>query len=283
VPGRVLKLFIDAGGTHLRSLLSGLDEPVSEKVSSSENDLISFIEKYLQRFDGIDFVGISFAGSVSEGRVLSTVNLEVSQKNIKEYFESRYDLRLEIDNDLNCAVIAEAEYFGSDSIAALYVGTGLGAAVIDRGRVIRGCSNRAFELGHIPYRRAPFRCGCGRYDCIENYASGIALQKWRAYEEGLEEYQDVAVDLATLAKSNPPVVQGFKEALLHALATLVTIADPAVVVIGGGVIASNPDLVDWLRSNLPSKLMHGDMKGLQLFQSKLENAALRGAALLEKI
>jgi len=278
MPPNPLKLTIDAGGTHLRGRLIGVGELIDQRVSSRDHDLIEFIEGYLSLYPQIDFIGISFAGPVYKGKVLSTVNLKVSRVDIKGYFESHYPVRLEIDNDLNCAIIAESAYFGSESIAALYVGTGLGAAVIDGGRLIRGYRNGAFEIGHIPYKKAPFACGCGRYECIENFASGIALQKWLTHIEG--EYSNT-IDLQTLALTHPMVENNFKEALLDGLAILVTLANPKIVVLGGGVITSNPSLIEWLRAKLPAKSINAE--GVEIHQTNLHDATLIGAALLETI
>ena len=129
-----MKLFIDVGGTNLRSELHTSSEIISQKVSSQERELVKYIEHLLVLYPLISFIGISFAGQIFEGEILSAPNLHVSEPKIKEYFESRYNLRLEIENDLKCAVVAEAEFIKSDSIVALYVGTGIGSA--DRKSVV---------------------------------------------------------------------------------------------------------------------------------------------------
>ena len=275
-----MKLFIDIGGTHLRSEIHGLKDIVYEKLSSSDHDLIHFIEKCLTSYPDIRFIGISYAGQVYNGEILSSPNITVSETKIKHYFESRYPLRLEIDNDLNCAIMAEAKNLQEENIAALYVGTGLGSAVIDQGKLIRGYRNQAFELGHIPYREAPFLCGCGKNNCIELFASGSGLEQWMRYNK--KEGYIKKPNLEKLKREGDPLAAVFEKALLHASATLVTLANPKRLVFGGGIIQDNPYLVPWIRKEIATMALSSSLEGLSIVQTELQNAAMDGAKLLEK-
>lgn len=275
-----MKLFMDVGGTNLRSELHTSSDVIREKLSSKEHDLIDVIEGKLATYPSIYFIGISFAGQVYKGEVLSSPNLRIKEPKIKEYFESRYNLRLEIDNDLKCAVMAEAEYFKSDSILALYVGTGLGSAFIDGGRVVRGTHNQAFEIGHIPYKEAPFTCGCGKTDCLELFASASGMDKW------MKHIHLSKIFLAELEASEDEqsrnIALAFKEALLHAAATLITLGNPKVLVLGGGVIERNIHLVEWLKENLAGYAFTNALNDVRIVTTSLKNGAIEGAKLLEE-
>ncbi|MDO8453870.1 MAG: ROK family protein [Sulfurimonas sp.] len=275
-----MKLFIDIGGTHLRSELQMPSGVISDSVSSQEHDLISFIEKKLELYPFITFIGISYAGQIYKGEILSAPNIALKEPKIKEYFESRYDLRLEIDNDLNCAAMAEADYFKSDSLLALYVGTGIGSAFIDEGRLIRGSKNMAFEIGHIPYKQTSLRCGCGKTNCLELYASASGLQKW------MEHLKMPILSFSELENSKNKQKRGialdFKEALLFATATLITLTNPKIIVFGGGVIEHNPQIVEYLKENIEGQAFSGSLCGLNFYISSLENGAMSGAKLLEE-
>jgi glucokinase len=276
-----MKLFIDIGGTHLRSELHAGAEIHTDVLPTAKNDLVEVIEKKIEQYPQIVFVGISYAGQVNKGEILSAPNIVVRERKIKAYFESRYALRLEIDNDLNCAVMAEAEHYGSDSVAALYVGTGIGSAVIDGGRVMRGFRNLAGEIGHIPYRKTPFTCGCGKRNCIELYASGSGIERWMRYNR-----IDKGADLKLLKYSDDAqereIAERFEEALLHASATLVTLANPKLLVLGGGVIGKNGYLADLIRERIGDYALGVSVSGLIIEHSTLENAAIEGAKLLEE-
>ncbi len=275
-----MKLFIDIGGTHLRSELQMPGGVISENVSSQEYDLVSFIEKKLELYPFITFIGISYAGQIYKGEILSAPNIALKEPRIKEYFESRYDLRLEIDNDLNCAAMAESAYFKSDSLLALYVGTGIGSAFIDNGRLVRGSKNMAFEIGHIPYKQTPFVCGCKKTNCLELYASASGLEK------RMKHFNMPILSFAELENSQDEqksaLALDFKEALLFATATLITLTNPRIVVFGGGVIEHNPQILEYLKKNLEGQAFSGSLHGVSLHISSLENGAMSGAKLLEE-
>lgn len=290
-----MKLFIDIGGTNLRSELHTASEVLQEEILSQENDLIEVIESKLFAYPKISFIGVSFAGQVHNGEILSAPNLTIKEHKIKEYFESKYkNLRLEIDNDLKCAVRAEAEYFKSNSVLALYIGTGIGSALIDGGKLVRGVNNQAFEVGHIPYKKAPFLCGCGKDNCVELYASASGMKKWMEYYQNKGTAfakQNVSSDMPKLFLSElensddikkRELSSGFKDALLFATATLITLANPSKFVLGGGVIKRNTYLLEFLKENLEKHTFSNSLKDVEIVISELENGAMEGVKLLEE-
>lgn len=274
-----MKLFIDVGGTNLRSELHTSSEIISQKVSSQERELVKYIEHLLVLYPLISFIGISFAGQVYKGEILSAPNLHVSKPKIKEYFESRYNLKLEIENDLKCAVVAEAEFFKSDSIVALYVGTGIGSAFIDEGKIVRGVKNQAFEIGHIAYKEAPFACGCSKTNCLELFASASGMNKWMKHfnipKLLLDELEN------SKEKHTKEIAISFKEALLHAVAMLITLCNPEVIVLGGGVIKNNEYLLKYIKENLEGNVQKNTLKEVQIVVSSLKNGSMEGAKLLD--
>jgi len=275
----VKKLFIDIGGTHLRSEIESEEGILSDSVSSHEIGLLAYIDTQMVLHPQIDFIGISYAGQVNNGVIEASPNINIDQYDIVATIKSCYGIRSCIDNDLNCAVRAEASYWKSGSIAALFVGTGIGAAVIDEGRLVRGSRNMAFEIGHIPYRESPLHCGCGRSNCIELYASGSGMAKWLKYYDS-----DKQPDLHSLKESDSnehSIAAQFEEALLHAAGVLITLANPEILVLGGGVIDQNPYLVTLLREKLKEYALTPALEGVRIEMSVLENAPLAGAKLLE--
>ena len=103
-----MKLYIDAGGTHLRAVWDDADAAETVRADATSSDLVDFIESLIAGRGVPEFIGIAFAGQVHGGRIVGAPNIAVSQPEIQSWFESRYPLRLEIDNDLSCAVAAEA-------------------------------------------------------------------------------------------------------------------------------------------------------------------------------
>lgn len=273
------KLFIDIGGTHLRSEIEREEGIFRDTISSHEIGLLAYIDTQMALHPQIDFIGISYAGQVNKGVITASPNINIDEYEIIAEIKSRYGIGAKIDNDLNCAVRAEASYWKSESIAALFVGTGIGAAVIDKGRLVKGNRNMAYEIGHIPYKTSPLLCGCGRNNCIELYASGSGMEKWLKYYGS-----DKQPDLHCLKESNSDehsIAAQFEEALLHAAGILVTLANPEILVLGGGVIVQNPYLVTLLREKLKEYALSPALLGLRIEMSVLENAPLEGAKLLE--
>ncbi|MBL0721279.1 MAG: ROK family protein [Sulfurovum sp.] len=265
------KLFIDIGGTHLRSELEIDNKIIKDNISSQDIDLIEFIEAKLTIYPKISFVGISFAGQVNNGHIISSPNIKVSNHNIKSFFENNYNIKLEIDNDLNCAIRAESNYFKSKFITAIYIGTGLGCAVIDNGKIVTGAYNQSFELGHIPYKKSPFICGCGKSNCIELFVSGLAIERW-------SDYKNISYDNINL--ENKEIKEIFQDALLQAIATAITLSNSQILVLGGGVIKKNPYLIDWIKKEIKNQVMPNILKDIKIVNSRLKNGAMKGSRLL---
>ncbi|SFV68676.1 Glucokinase [hydrothermal vent metagenome] len=269
------KLYIDIGGTYLRSELLKNGKIFKEKVPSHTISLSDYLEDKLKTCPDIRKIGISFAGQTNHGKILSSANIGVSEYNIKKYIEKKYHVSLKIDNDINCALLAEKEHSKAKNMALLYIGTGMGAAVLEQGKIVRGESNLAFELGHVPFKKAPFRCGCGKDNCLELFSSGSGLKKWCAY------YGLPAMSVEELKHSKNKrarkIYKNFTEGLLRAGATLVTLANPKILVLGGGVILSNPYLKDEVEKKIGEYALASSLEELDLVLSQFKNASMEGA------
>ncbi len=271
------RLAIDIGGTWLRYELMG-EREFCGKVPTKSSDLLGFIEEAIANYPDIDGIAVSFAGQVYEGVILNAPNITVKTPELQNIVESRYGIPLRLENDLNCAALAESLYWGQKNIVALYSGTGLGSGIVMGGEICRGFRGLAGEIGHVPYRQAPFRCGCGKSNCLELYASGSGLQKWiRFYgsttETTLEELMGAPAPLGDIAEH-------YLQALTHAAATLVTLCNPSILVLGGGVIAHNPWVVDSVRERIGDDALADSLQALRIEASRLEEASLMGAKIL---
>jgi len=278
-----VNLALDVGGTYIRAKLYDTNKEIDlKKKKSKETPLVNFIEKILKSHKDIETIGISFAGQVKDGFIVDSPNIKVDVKNIKEYFKEKYKIKLFIENDLTCAVIAEAKELKCKNIATLYIGTGLGLGVIDENKIIKGCSNFACEIGHIPYKKAPFKCGCGRDNCLELFASGQALIKWIEYlnltcKPTLKALQN------SKEKEAKELLVEFEKALFYATGTTITLFNPEILVLGGGIIEANPYLLDKIVSNIEPYTLKPSLKSCKIIKSRLKDAPLIGASLLKDI
>jgi len=273
-----MNLAVDVGGTNLRAEV--WDESLhvdSLNAKSSEIGLATWIESIIDKYKEIKTIGIAYAGQVEDGCIISAPNIDIDKKDIKKFFESTYNVSLKIENDLTCAVMAEAKFHNSKNICALYVGTGLGLGVIESGKILRGSHNMAAELGHIPYKEAPFKCGCGRSNCIELYASGSAIGKWIDYKALT--CKAMLEDLKS--SQNRDIVEMFEEALLYGVGNVISIFNPEVLVLGGGIISSNTYLLDLINQHVDKYALPQALKDVKICISSIDDAPLQGALLLK--
>ncbi len=272
------RLAIDAGGTWLRYEIVGEREECG-RVPSREVPLWSFVSSLLKRFPDIDAAAISFAGQVHEGVILSAPNIEIDEPEIENLAESAFGIPLKIENDLNCAALAESVYWNEKDVTALYSGTGLGCGIVTGGEIVHGWRSLAGEIGHIPYKKTPFRCGCGKDNCIELYASGSGMEKWMEYI-GCEGRPDLRGLAGSEKEECRTIAEGYIEAMLTASATAVTLFNPKILVLGGGVIEHNPEVVDRVEREIARYALAESLKGLKIVRSRIENASMQGAKLL---
>ncbi|MDQ3722176.1 MAG: ROK family protein, partial [Actinomycetota bacterium] len=191
---------VDVGGTKTAvAVLDGtaMGEPVLEPTdTSSAETLIAQIVEAAGAAGDAGAVGIAVPSVVDweTGRIRSSVNIPLQDVSLREVLRERLGVPVYVDNDATCAALAEA-YDEEGQLAAanlvmFTVGTGVGGGIVIGGRVMRGATGAAAELGHTivgaDLRRAPF-AGAGDFPqpgSLESLASGTALNEI-AREHGL--------------------------------------------------------------------------------------------------
>ena len=164
-----------------------------------------------------------------------------------------------LENDANCFALSEASDgagAGHRVVFGAILGTGAGSGIVIEGRLVRGAHGLAGEWGHnpLPWIRAEElpgpRCYCGNDGCIERFVSGPALAADHERATGLR--LDPAAILAAAAKGDAACrasLERHEERLARALAHVVNLVDPDVIVLGGGL--SN---FGHLYENLPARI-----------------------------
>lgn len=206
-----------------------------------------------------------------------------------------------VDNDANCHALAElaaGAALGAAEALVVTLGTGIGAGIITDGRVLRGAHGYAGEPGHMVVDPTGPPCPCGKRGCWERFASGTGLGRLArdAAEAGR---LDAAV---VLAGGDPEAVRGEhvtaaaragdeqSQVVLDelafwiglGLANLVNVLDPAVIVIGGGLVEAADLLLPEVRRQLARLVMAGSQRPeVPVVPAALgERAGAIGAALL---
>ncbi|MFN2594787.1 MAG: ROK family protein, partial [Actinomycetota bacterium] len=127
-------------------------------------------------------IGVGAAGFINfdRGSVLFSPNLVYDDPHIEQAVKARFGLTCAVDNDANAAVWGERTFGsvrGLDNVVMLTLGTGIGSGIIVNGEMMRGSTGAGAELGHIVVNPDGPECGCGLKGCLEQFASGRAIQR----------------------------------------------------------------------------------------------------------
>lgn len=264
--------YIDWGGTHFRCVVEG-SRPVSFEKSSHDIDIVQELKSLFLTQPELSHVGISFAGQVKDDIILSAPNISAKELDLGAIFKDKV---IRIQNDLKCAALAEAAYWNEKSIAVLYVGTGIGSAYIDKGVLVQGCDNLAGEIGHAPYVKTGGICGCGKDNCLELSASGSGIAK-KAAAKGL---QSRTINELKQSETGEVIVDEFIEAVGYGASLIVTLLNPKILVIGGGIVQANEWLLEHIEKYIAKNGFKKSADACEIKLSKLKNGSLDGARLL---
>jgi glucokinase len=202
---------------------------------------------------GLRGIGIGVPGPVDRsGReLLHAANLGWHHCQLAADLETRFlGCRVTLGNDVNFGALGEATHGAAKDSAssfAAFMGTGLGGGLVLDGRVVTGAHGFAGEIGHMrgPFDEAP--CGCGQRGCLETVASKTGIQRLLAMERAagrpclIERGNRLRSSaLASAWQQQCPttvaVLERAARALGWGLAVVQAVVDPAVFVLGGGVL-----------------------------------------------
>jgi glucokinase len=210
-------------------------------------------------------IGIAAAGQIhpQTQAVVYAPNLNWRDVPLKARIEARFGLPVWVENDVRAAAWGEFRFGagrGAQSLMAVFVGTGVGSGAILGGRLWRGASNAAGEIGHTQVLPDGLPCVCGLGGCLEAYCSGVGFI--RRFESvllagastalrartGGESSKLTARHVAEAAAEGDPIAREFwQDAVRYlglAIANAVTLLNPERLVLGGGVVEGVPALVE---------------------------------------
>lgn len=223
-------------------------------------------------------VGVGIAGLVGVDGVLRySPNLPgIIDLPLESMLAGRIGCAVVIDNDATTATIAEHRLGaarGVDDVVYVALGTGIGGGLILDGRIRRGANGFGGEFGHMVVDPRGPVCACGHSGCWERVASGSALgelARSRARHEiapailaaagGIANQVtgEHAVEAASAGDDAAlAVLDAYGEAVALGISALVTALDPALVVIGGGVVDAGDLVMDPIRSAVARRVLGG--------------------------
>ena len=304
-------LALDIGGTHLRSMIfdstlyretpSGLipNAPETRKVARDFDGRldVSSVTGFIQDTMSADLqvataearkieaVGVSIAGTVDESRkvVVRAMNLGLINAELAAELEDAVGVPVVLETDSFAAGLAEARLGagqGHDPVLFLTIGTGIGHAVLSKGEVLRGARSGASVFGHICVEPDGVECYCGRRGCLCMYASGrgvAALADAAGYVADGEAVSKAAQQGEDWARN---IMAQADMYLARALATAMSLLNPARVVIGGGAFAPNAERFARLQRMVVERV-HASVEPIVIVPGEFpETASLVGAGLV---
>lgn len=241
-------LGIDIGGTHLRIGLVDRNHALSyfEKLSASVlgedpvKGLISYIEKYLARHGATErlrsiCVGVPATVDKTCSRVMNAPNLKgFDGVDLRAALSARFTCPITVDKDVNLLVLRDLANRDSrgETIVAVYVGTGLGNAILIDGILLRGAHGVAGELGHIPFGESEDPCGCGNLGCSEELVAGKYLA-----DLCRTAFPSTHISELFLKHGDDERLTVYVERLARVIASEINIIDPSLLILGGGVLS----------------------------------------------
>ena len=248
-----LSLGIDIGGTKAHGVvLDAGDRVLAEAELPTEPTEVGIRRTVLAVSDALagelgvrpsrfTTVGLGIPGVVdpAAGVVETAVNLRIARTDLAALLADAFAAKVRVENDVKATALGAGLALGTArDLAYVNIGTGVAAAAVSRGRLIRGARNGAGEIGHFVVDPSGEACPCGQRGCLETVLGGGHLAK-RLLSLGL--------GLDALGTDPAPAARAEKDRLVAALATALNLVaivyDSAVIVIGGGV----PQRAGWLR------------------------------------
>ncbi|MEG2082678.1 MAG: ROK family protein [Oscillospiraceae bacterium] len=207
-------------------------------------ELLGQMREILRENRPFDRIGISTAGLINsdKGVVMMASNIVgYSGTDLRKILGGEFNVPVFVENDVNCAAIAEAVYGAGqsyDSFICLAYGTGIGGAIIkDRQVLHRGANFAAGEMGHMITHAEDKLAGDVRSGCYEMYASTTALVKLaQKYDETLTSGRKIFAKLDSDENLRSILDKWIVEVMVG-LAGLIHTFDPPCVVLGGGIMA----------------------------------------------
>ncbi len=291
-----MRIGIDLGGTKIEAIALADDGGVilQRRIASPSHDytaIIAAITELVVQFErqlGVTCsVGLGTPGAPSavSGLMKNSNTTVINGRPLQKDLEQALGRNVRLTNDANCFALSEAvDGSGADHevVFGVILGTGVGGGLSVRGQLLQGKNFLAGEWGHnpLPGAAAQRQCYCGQRDCIETYLSGPGFL--RSAKEKLPHLASTE-ELVGLSQTGNAQAQAlldeYAARLARALAGVINIVDPDIIVLGGGL--SNIDAVYPLVNRQLSRCVFGEECQTRVVKATHGDASgVRGAAWL---
>jgi fructokinase len=232
-----------------------------------------------------EVIGVGTPGAVSRrtGRMKNCNTVCLNGQDLPGDLARRLGRPVLVENDANCFALAEAVAGAGRGAALVFgviMGTGVGGGWVYQGELLRGSQHIAGEWGHHCLDPSGPPCYCGQRGCVERYLSGPGVAERYRARSGSSVSMDTVV--ARARAGEPSATAVFGELLDHfgrALANVISIIDPDVVVLGGG-LANIDELYDRGRAAVAGYVFNDELRTPIVRHTLGDSAGVIGAALL---
>ncbi len=287
----MISIGLDVGGTKVLGVAVDSRDPATvlaeERVATPDggtglvDTLLELVSVLSRSSPPPAALGVGVPGLVDRGgRLHIGAHLRsIHDLPLAELVADRSGLPTVVDNDANCHAVAEhacGAAAGADDALVVTLGTGIGAGIITGGQLLRGANGFAGEPGHMIVDPDGLPCPCGKRGCWEQYASGTALARLAREAANGGRLEAIVAraggkpesvrgeDVTTGARAGDAgslaVMGDLAQWVALGLANLVNILDPAVVVIGGGLVEAADVLLPELRPRFAGLVLAGDQR-----------------------
>ena len=265
----MIRIGVDLGGTKIEAIALADDGsiPVRLRVATPRHDYAATLSAIASLVGAIEAqigqrasVGIGMPGALSPatGLVKNANSTWLNGQPLAQDLSALLDRPLRFANDANCFALSEASdgaAAGASCVFGVIIGTGTGGGVVVNGQVLTGVNAIGGEWGHNPLP-APLAdelpgpaCYCGRCGCIETFLSGPGLAADHArVTGGARTSAEIAALAAAGDAAAEATLQRYEGRMARALASIINVLDPDVIVLGGGL-----SKLDRLYANVPAQ------------------------------
>jgi glucokinase len=256
---------IDLGGTKISTALSDFDgNVISQSIIATDahegeiavlGRIIKTVEDVMENgkvtIEEVKAIGIGSPGPLNAktGIIITTPNLPFKNFDLVSPIREKFQVPVYLDNDANVAAIGEFMFGagkGTENMVYFTVSTGVGGGAVLNGKIYRGNTSNALEIGHATVAPDGPRCNCGNIGCLEAVSSGTAIGKRgkealeSKVETSLRKYKTVtSAEVFAEAAAGDQVAKDIIDTALNYLgigvANAISIFDPEMITIGGGV------------------------------------------------
>jgi fructokinase len=306
-----MRIGIDVGGTKIEGIVLSRDGREAARVrvptprgADSYDEFLGAVVKLIGDLEtraGVRCsVGVGTPGFLSPetGRILNSNLASLNGKAVDQDLSRAAGRPVRVDNDANCFVLSEATDGAAaragrpslagriDVVFGATLGTGVGGGIVIDGRVLNGANGATAEWSHttLPFveddERSPYVCHCGHPRCIESFVSGRGLAgTYRALGGGEIDAPEVGRRAAAGEAIANRAFEVYESRLARALAGVINLIDPHVIVLGGGV-SNNLRIFDNVPRLWPAFTVAKDLRTRLVRAQHGDASGVRGAAWL---